>query len=122
MPEQWPRALLRGALRELGYDAIGTRSLDSALKIPVRELGRGPVGLVVVDQDALAGDSAVALDALLQRHGSPPTLLVAHAARPVDERRWSRVVRRPASIADLVREVARLVPQSAGRALDSPTR
>lgn len=122
MPEQWPRALLRGALRELGYDAVGTRSLDSALKIPVHELGRGPVGLVVVDQDALAGDSAAALDALLQRHGSPPTLLVAHAARPVDERRWSRVVRRPASIADLVREVARLVPRSAGRALDSPTR
>lgn len=118
MPEQWPRALLRGALREIGYDAVGTMSLDSATKIPVREPGRGPVALVVVDQDALSDDSTSTLDALLQLHGSPRTLFVAHATRPTDEHRWSRVVRRPASIDDLVREIGLLVPVSVSRPVE----
>jgi hypothetical protein len=116
MPEQWPRALLRGALREIGYDAVGTRSLDSATKIPVREPGRGPVALVVVDQDALSDDST--LDTLLRLHGSPRTLFVAHATRPTDEHRYSRVVRRPASIDDLVREIGLLVPVSVSRPVE----
>ena len=118
MPEQWPRALLRGALREIGYDAVGTRSLESAAKIPVVEPGRGPIGLVVVDQDALAKGSTPHLDALLERHGAPPTLFVAHATRPADEQRWSHIVRRPVSVDDLVREVARLLPLSADRPVD----
>jgi hypothetical protein len=118
MPEQWPRALLRGALREIGYDAVGTRSLESAATIPVAEPGRGPIGLLVVTQDALGKGSMPHVDALLERHGGPPTLFVAHAARPVDERRWSRVVRRPVSVEDLVREVARLLPLSADRLVD----
>lgn len=111
MPEQWPRALLRGALRESCYDAVGTRSLESAARIPVREAGRGPVSLIVVDQDALKDDTALAsLEMLLQRHGSPPTLLVAHATRAPSERAWSQVVRRPVSVDDLVREISRVLP------------
>lgn len=118
MPEQWPRAVLRGALRELGYDAVGTRSLESAAAIPVHEAGRGPVGAVVVDQDAMPDGSGSDLDALLHRHGSPPSLLVAHATRAPEAREWSHVVRRPVSVEDLVREVKALLPLSAGRALD----
>lgn len=121
MPEQWPRALLRGALREVGYDALGTRGLESATRIPVREAGRGPVSLVVVDQDALEDDAALAaLEALLRRHGLPPTLLVAHATRAPRARGWSHVVRRPVSVDDLAREVraALRLPQLASRRLD----
>jgi len=55
MPEQWPRALLRAALREAGYDAVGTRNLGTAQRTQSDEPDRGPVRLVVVDQSSLSG-------------------------------------------------------------------
>src|SRR5215469_14400511 len=80
MAEQWPRALLRAALREAGYDAIGTRSLSGALAYPAHDPGRGPVAAIVVDWSALDGASDAenreTLAALLERHGAVPALLL----------------------------------------------
>src|SRR3954468_17682428 len=55
MTDQWPRALLRAALRECGYDAVGTRSVAGAARLAAPDEGRGPVGLVVLEQETLTG-------------------------------------------------------------------
>jgi DNA-binding response OmpR family regulator len=110
MPEQWRRALLRAALREAGYDAVGTRDLDNALRIPPAERDRGPVRLVVIDQQALGRGSDAKLEQLLAREGRPKTILISSAttARPTGP--WDRVLSRPLSIADVVASTQELVP------------
>lgn len=117
MPEQWPRALLRAALREVGYDALGAPNLAAALSYRPDTPERGVVALVLVDQAALDDEEAATLlGALLYRHGSPAPVLLARAmpAHPLPEGAaaapWRRVIRRPASIADLVAAVQALLP------------
>jgi hypothetical protein len=110
MPAQWPRALLRAALREVGYDASGTRALKSSVFQAAPDSARGPVCLVVLDQEALAEDEAGDLEALRARTFAAPILLLAPATRRVPEGPWTRVIRRPTSIADLVRAIEALVP------------
>jgi hypothetical protein len=117
MPEQWPRALLRAALREVGYDALGAPGLPGALRYRAEVPGRGAVRLVLVDQAALQGDEAFPrLTALLHRHEDPAALLLARAApMPVppdmaEPAPWARVVRRPVSIEDIVAAVRELLP------------
>jgi hypothetical protein len=110
MPEQWPRALLRAALREIGYDASGTRALNAAVHQIAATSGRGPVRLVVVDQDALADDEGSALDALRSSTPAAPIVLLAPATRRLREGPWARVIHRPTSIAALVQEIERVVP------------
>lgn len=69
MPDRWPRALLRAALRNAGYDAVGASSLGRALRIRADEPSRGAVCLVIVDQSALHDASdAEQLDQLLSRY------------------------------------------------------
>jgi hypothetical protein len=121
IPEQWPRALLRAALREAGYDALGAPRLASAHRYPIQTRDRGPVRLILVDQAALTDEeSATLLDALLRRHGYPAGLLLARAmpAQPLPATAaptpWRRVIRRPASIADLVTAVQALLPLPPG--------
>src|SRR4051794_21364037 len=81
MPEQWPRALLRAALREVGYDALGAPGLGGALRYRAEVPGRGPVRVVLVDQGVLQGDEAFPLlTTLLHRHGDPTPILLARAA------------------------------------------
>jgi len=111
MPDQWPRALLRAELRERGYDALGAPGLPAALAYPVAVTGRGPVGLVLVDQQALepAGDQW--LRSLLERHGQPASVLLARTGESPPSGPWSRVVRRPVSIATLADTVAELLPR-----------
>ena len=113
MPDQWPRAMLRAALREKGYDAVGTRNLDSALRIRRDEAERGPVRLIIVDQPALAsaGDQ---LEKLLERHRAPLTLLLARStqAAPEGQGHWQKILRRPLSIADVVTASEALLPLS----------
>jgi hypothetical protein len=121
MPEQWPRALLRAALREVGYDALGAPGLAGALRYRVQVPSRGPVRLVLVDQAALKGDEAlVLLTTLLHRHGNPAAILLARAtamsgpsekAEPVP---WTRVLRRPVSIDGIVAAVRELLPPPRG--------
>jgi hypothetical protein len=120
MPEQWPRALLRSALREAGYDAVGTRTLSSALRIPVTMPGRGPVQLLVVDQGALDGEADERLGRLTASHGHPATMLLARSTSAVPAGSWQRVLKRPVSVADIVRGVQEVLPLPAGqgRAID----
>ena len=116
MPEQWPRALLRAALRELGYDAIGAPSIEAALVYPPEAPGRGSVRLILLEQSALdAPDSTDLLEALSRRHGDPVRLLLAHAgsgwsATDAAGIRWNDVVHRPVSVGDLAAAVQRAVP------------
>jgi hypothetical protein len=110
MPAQWPRALLRAALREVGYDAIGTRALNSAVFQAAPDSSRGQVRLLVLDQEALIEDEADDLDALRTRAVAAPVLLLAPATRRVREGPWIRVIRRPTTIAALVQEIESLVP------------
>jgi hypothetical protein len=117
MPEQWPRALLRAALRDVGYDALGAPGLAGALRYRAQAPARGPVRLVLVDQAVLQGDEGLSLlIALLRRHEDPVTILLARAmstpgvppaavAAP-----WTRVIRRPVSIDAIVAAVRDLLP------------
>jgi AmiR/NasT family two-component response regulator len=111
METQWPRALIRAALREAGYDAVGTQSLATALRIRPTEPDRGPVRLVIVDQPALAGDREEArLAALLTRHEQPATILLARPTVRTSTRRWTRVLQRPVSVEDVVAASEAILP------------
>ncbi len=121
MPDQWPRALLRAALREVGYDAVGARSVAGARRQPALEPGRGAVALVVVDQDAVAAHEEELHD-LLTSLGNPPALLLAHPTRQPPAGAWTRVIRRPVSVDELVTAVQSLVPlpEEARQPVDRP--
>jgi hypothetical protein len=109
MTDQWPRALLRAALREGGYDAVGTRAVPGAARLAAPEPGRGPVELAILAQEALTGTDRREVHRLLTEIGAPIVLL-APAARPVAAGPWAQVIRRPVSIGALVRAVETLVP------------
>jgi hypothetical protein len=108
MPDQWPRALLRSALREVGYDAIGTRTPASALR--VRPSDPRSMNLIVVDQAAIASGDDAALTRLLARHDDPPTILIARSTASTPAGPWRRVLRRPLSVADIAAAVESLLP------------
>jgi len=112
MAEQWPRALLRAALREAGYDAIGTRSLSGALAHPTHAPDRGPVGAIVLDAATIDAEPAVAsrgaIAELVGRHAAAPVVLLASAVRADPPGHWARVIRRPFAIEDVVRAVEEL--------------
>jgi len=112
MPDQWPRALLRAALRERGYDAVGTRNLDSALRIRPDEFERGPVRLIIVDQPALTSDDNQ-LKQLLERHRTPASMLLARSTQPIPEGNWGKILRRPLSVEDIVTATGALIPLDA---------
>jgi hypothetical protein len=121
MPEQWPRALLRAALREVGYDALGAPGLAGALRYRTRAPDRGPVRLVLVDQSALQGDESLPLlTTLLQRYGDPAAMLLARAMpmpelpEKAEPAPWTRVIRRPVSIDSIVAAVRELLPLPPG--------
>ena len=116
MPEQWPRALLRAALREVGYDALGAPGLSGALRYRARVEGRGAVRLVLVDQAVLGEESAALLPELLRRFASPATVLLTRAmpAPSVPDAasagQWARIIRRPVSIEGIVTAVQEVLP------------
>lgn len=112
MSAQWPRALLRAALREEGYDASGTRAVNGALYQAAPDPARGPVRLVLVDQDALGEGHMRQVEELRARTSGAPMLLLAPATRQAQDGPWVRVIRRPVSIAELVRAIASLAPLS----------
>ena len=111
LPAQWERALLRGELRERGYDALGAPDLEAALVYRPAEPGRGPVRLLVLDQGV--AEAAGALAAVRARHGEPPVLLVASPSRAAPAGPWTVVLRRPVSVGETVAAVRRLLPLSA---------
>jgi hypothetical protein len=107
--DRWPRALLRAALREVGYDASGTRALNGALYQAAPDPKRGPIGLVLLDQDALADEDRGQLEELRRRTGAP-IILLASTTRPVRPGPWMSVLRRPVSIGGIVQSVETLLP------------
>jgi hypothetical protein len=109
MTDQWPRALLRAALRDVGYDAVGTRALGASTRLMGREQGRGPVRLVVLAQEALAGADRRDLDRL-RGATDAPIVLLASAGGGDTTGPWEQIVHRPVSIGDLVRVLETLVP------------
>ena len=110
MPAQWPRALLRAALREEGYDASGTRAVNGALFQAEPDPARGPVRLALVDQDALGKSDVRHIEELRDRISGAPILLLAPATRRVLEGPWAGVIRRPISISELVQAIESLAP------------
>lgn len=112
--EQWPRALLRAALRDAGYDAVGATSLTGAARAAPTAPDRGPVQLVVVEQDALSHNGLTQLEQLLARHGRPAVVLLAHAVRALPPGAWARVLRRPFTVEDVATAVRELRPLPPG--------
>ncbi|HEY2374988.1 MAG TPA: hypothetical protein VGH98_03345 [Gemmatimonadaceae bacterium] len=110
MGDQWRRALLRGALREAGYDAVGARGMREARVVQPALADRGPVRLLVVDQDTLIGANLADLEALRKRHADPGVILLARTTIPPPAGPWTRVLRRPVSVADLVSAVEAFLP------------
>jgi hypothetical protein len=110
MPDQWRRALVRAALREVGYDAVGAPTLDAALHLAPADAERGAVRLVIIDQPAIGDGDENRLARLLERHDAPATLLLARATVAPPAGAWTRVMARPVTIADVVAAVAELVP------------
>jgi hypothetical protein len=72
------------------------------------------VRLVLVDQAALGGATDDYLEQLLSRHQDPAPVLLATPTRASPEGPWQQVIRRPASIADIVGAVQTLVPLPPG--------
>jgi hypothetical protein len=115
-PEQWPRSLLRATLRERGYDAVGTRSVESALRIPANAPERGPVEVLVFDQQAFrdAGVEAARANvtALVDRYPAAATVLLArvNVQAPILSRPWTRILRRPFTVEEIASAIERLRP------------
>jgi len=122
MPEQWPRALLRAALRETGYDALGAPSVTAGLRYRAVAEGRGLVALIVVDQAAVGDpEASERLMALRHRHRDPPLVLLTSATAPAEitldaAHGVVRRLRRPASLAELIAAVQSALPLEPGAA------
>ncbi len=112
MEDHARRALIRAALREVGYDAVGARTVEEARLRGASDPGRGRVRALVVDQDAVVDDRDD-LTALVQSSGARVVLL-GHATHDAPAGPWSRVIRRPLSIADVVSAVQVMIPLPEG--------
>jgi hypothetical protein len=100
---------LRAALRHEGYDALGARDLEEALSYPEEEGERGPVRLMILDQEVLEGHDSL-LAELLGRHRDALTLVLESAFHPPVAGDWQRVLRHPVTIADIVNTTQQLLP------------
>lgn len=111
--DQWLRAGLRAELRERGYDAVGARDVPEALGFARPEPDRGPVALILVDQEALGDELAASMLARVQgRLGSPALVLIAPGNRQAAEGNWATVLRRPLTIGEIADHVQRAMPEA----------
>ncbi len=101
MPEHWPRALLRAELIERGYDVVGAPDLATALLARPSEVDRGPVRVILIDQDALVGPQTRLLDLLVSRHSNARLVLLARAQLDSPPGDWKQIVRKPVLIGQL---------------------
>ena len=115
--EQWARAGLRAELRERGVDAVGVRDIPEALtQHPKSE--RGPVRLLLIDQDTLSDDVHAGMLARVRaRLGDPRVVLLAQATRETPSGDWALILRRPVTIGEVADAVLRLLPDTR---LDGP--
>ena len=113
--DQWARAGLRAELREHGYDAIGAWDVEDAAQYVLPRSDRGPVALVIVDQDVVDDQTT---DTLRRWRIALRTKLVLLArvtrSRPPGD--WDEVVKRPIGVGAIEALVQRLVPLAVDRA------
>ena len=112
MRDRGPRALLRAALDEAGYDAIGARTMGEALQSPVAEPDRGAVRLVIVDQRTAIDGNGLLVE-LLGRHRHAVALLIASSTGAAPAGPWRQVLRRPVRIGEIVAAARALVDPAA---------
>ncbi|SRR5712692_1196848 len=105
MPEHWPRALLRAELIERGYDVVGTPDLPAALLSRPVEKDRGPVRVIVIDQDVLVEPQSRLLDLLASRHPNARLVLLGRAQLETPPGAWRQILRRPALIGEIASAV-----------------
>lgn len=110
MSDQWRRALLRAALRDAGYDAIGTRGVAEASVIRLAAPDRGSVRLMILDHDTLGKSTVQDFLAQRERLGTPEVVLLARATVAPPEGPWREVLRRPFTIDDVVHAVQHVLP------------
>src|SRR5262249_6249089 len=104
--------LLRAELIERGYDVVGAPDLQTALLARPVEMDRGPVRVIVIDQETLVEPQSRLLDLLLSRHQNPRLVLLAKAQLGTPSRPWDQNRGRPA----LSGEIASAVEQAASAA------
>lgn len=107
-PDQWTRSLTRAALREVGYDAVGALNPAHAERQHMSTTGRGPVRIVIIDQDAV--HDARAVERLHATLGAPGMILVRRPTRAEPAGPWTVVLTRPVSVAQLVDAVRNIHP------------
>jgi hypothetical protein len=109
MPDHWQRVLLRAELIERGHDAIGAESVEDALLVPPSDIERGPVRVLVLDQEAAEGALAPLLPALLARHLEARTLLLEHPTLAHSAGQWNRIVSRPVAVGEVASAIESLL-------------
>src|SRR5206468_2850084 len=87
-----------------------TRGLRESHLVRPSVRDRGPVRLVIIDQDVLDGPDLAHVSALRERYGEPDVILLARATIPPPAGPWTRVLRRPVSVGDVVSAAERLLP------------
>jgi hypothetical protein len=80
------------------------------MSYPAFEPERGPVRLVVIDQDALAGTDRAVVTSVLERHVGSVAMLLARGGTTPSAGPWRRVISRPVSVAGIVHAVLELLP------------
>jgi hypothetical protein len=110
LQDHWPRAMLCAALQEHGYDAVGVPTLGEAISTPITDSSRGPVSLVILDQNTVPESETALLRQLLAQHPDARWLLLASALKPPLPGPWQRVLRHPIAIGEIVRTAEALLP------------
>lgn len=108
-PRQWTRALLIAELDEAGYDAIGAASVLTALRYRGESPERGPVRLVLLEDQVLDAEGRALLPDLRQRHPVAKWAILAAAGAPAPAGQWDLVIQRPITVGELVQRVGKLL-------------
>jgi len=111
-------------IREAGYQPHVTRGTErtivaavgsgrrheiEALQVAPDLPERGPIGLIIADQNSVTEKVMVALH---ERHPEASIVLLARATIDPLRGDWSRVLRRPFSVADVVSAAEALLPMA----------
>ncbi|MDW8059851.1 MAG: response regulator [Thermomicrobium sp.] len=108
---EWPtRSYLRAELRELGYEVLAFETAEEAER-SLEHWGFQP-SLLVLDLSR-SGSEATGVAQLLARFPDTPLLVIASPLRALPQhvqRRVTRLLRRPASVHELVQAIRELVP------------
>jgi DNA-binding NtrC family response regulator len=109
MPDHWQRVLLRAELIERGHDAIGAESPEEALRVAPSDPERGPVNVLVIDQDAAEGTTGALFPALRARHLNARVALLRHPTLPPVTGRWDLVLQRPITVGEVATAIEGLL-------------